>query len=147
MSPKSLTTSSGTIVQITIKMFQDLFIRTDVFLLFIKFLTFLTSLIMTVCKNKKKAMVTFAIATILLVLFIEKYWSKHKISSLINNFPENFSKLLINNPHISPHQQRPKNLQQHQQIHKQITLNHQHASLFKTIHIHLKKDTHDCPNH
>ena len=55
--------------------------------------------------------------------------------------------MLINNPHISPHQQRPKNLKQHQQIVKQKTPNHQRSSLFKTILTHLKKDTHDCPNH
>ena len=39
--------------------------------------------------------------------------------------------MLISNPHISPHQQRPKKLHQDHQIHKQITLNHQHASLFQ----------------
>ena len=66
------------------------------------------------------------------ILFIEDYYSKRQIAN--------------QQPHISPHQQRPENLQQHQQIHKQIILNHQHASLFKTIHIHLKKDTQDCPN-
>ena len=122
-----------------------LFSRTDVFLLFIIFLTFLTSLLMTICKRIKKAIVTFALATILLILFIEEYYSKHNFSSLI--ILKKIAKLLINNPHISPHQQRPKSLQQHQKTFKQITLNHQHTSLFKTIHIHLKDDTHDCPNH
>ena len=36
--------------------------------------------------------------------------------------------MLINNPHTSPHQQHRKNLQQHQQIVKQITPNHHQAS-------------------
>ena len=60
---------------------------------------------------------------------------------------ENFPKLLINNPHTIPRQKHPKNLQQHQQILKQITPNHQYASLFKTIRTLLKEDTHDCLNH
>ena len=55
--------------------------------------------------------------------------------------------MLINRPHMNPHQQRPKILQQHQQIFKQITRNHPHEFLVKTIHIHLKKDTHDYPSH
>ena len=55
--------------------------RTDVFLLFIKFLRFLKSLIMTVCKCIKKVIVTFALATIVLILFIEEFYGKHKISS------------------------------------------------------------------
>ena len=48
---------------------QHLLSRT-VFLLFIIFLTFLTSLIMTKCKCIKKAILTFALATVLLILFI-----------------------------------------------------------------------------
>ena len=44
------------------------------------FVTFVTSLIMTICKCIKKAIVTFAVATILLILFIEEYYNKHKSS-------------------------------------------------------------------
>ena len=40
--------------------------------------------------------------------FIEEYYNKHKNSSK-KIFFEIFSKLLINNPHTSPHQQHPKN--------------------------------------
>ena len=100
---------------------------------------------MTVCKCIKKSNVTFALTTILLTLFIEDYYSKHKISSQISEFFK--SKLLIKNTHIGPHQQRPNILQEQQQLFKQLTLNHQHESLFETIHTHLEKDTHDCPNH
>ena len=47
-------------ITITIKMFQHLFSKTDAFLLLIDFLTFLTSLIMTICKFvKKKASIFF----------------------------------------------------------------------------------------
>ena len=59
-------------------MFQHLFSRTDVFLPFITFFTFLTSLLMTVCKRLKKAIKPFALATIFLILFIEEFYSKHK---------------------------------------------------------------------
>ena len=128
-------------------MFQHLFSRTDVFLLFIILLTISTFVINTMCKCVKKAILTFALATVLLRLFIQEKYKKHKFYSYINSFSENFSKLLINNPHVSPHQLRPKNLQQHQQILKQVTPNHQHASLFKTTHTHLKKDRYDFPNH
>ena len=68
----------------------------------------------------KKAIISFALATILLVLFIEENYKDYKI----------FSNLLIINPHTSQHQQHPKNLQQRQQIVKQLIPNHQHASLF-----------------
>ena len=52
----------------------------------------------------------------------------------------NFSKLLINNQHNSPHQLRHlSNLQQHQHPVRQITPNHQHVFHFKKTHIYLKK--------
>ena len=46
---------------------------------------------MTIYKCIKKAIVTFALATILLILFIEEYYSKHKISSKKNS--KHFSKI------------------------------------------------------
>ena len=126
-------------------MFRNLFSRTDVFLLFVVFLTFLTSLIMTICNCIKKAIITFTLATILLFFFLKNNGINinfhHK-----NSILRNFSKLLINNPHTSPHQENPpKKTQQHPQVLK--IHNHLHAFLSKTIHIFLKKDTHDYLNH
>ena len=90
----------------------------------------------------KKTIITFEIATILLIIFIEEYYNQHKFSSLVITL-KNLSKLLINNPHNSPHRlQHPKNLQQHQHPVRQATLNHQHVFQFKKTHIHLKKDIH-----
>ena len=43
---------------------------------------------MTICKCIKKAIITFALTTIFLFLFIEEYWNKHKFST-----PRNFSKI------------------------------------------------------
>ena len=63
-----------------LKMIRTFFSRLDFFLLTIFFLTFLSSLIMTICKCVKKAIVTFALATTLLILFIEEYYNKHKPS-------------------------------------------------------------------
>ena len=37
----------------------------------------LSSLILTICKCIKKAIITFALATILLILFLEEYYNKH----------------------------------------------------------------------
>ena len=95
-------------------MFQDLFSRTDVFLLFTNFRTFLTSLIKTMCKCLKMAIITLSLATILLIFFVEEYYNKKNV--FIKIYFEIFPKLLINNPHTSPHRQHPKNLQQRQQI-------------------------------
>ena len=64
-----------------LNVFQQLFNRTDVFLLFIVFLTFSTSLIMTICKCIKKTILTFALATELLLLLTQEYYKKHKVSS------------------------------------------------------------------
>ena len=61
------------------KMIRTVFSRTDIFLLFVIFITFLSSLILTMCKCIKKAIITFALATILLILFIEEYYNKHNI--------------------------------------------------------------------
>ena len=54
-------------------MIRTIFSRTDIFLLFVIFITFLSSLILTICKCIKKAIITFALATILLILFLEEY--------------------------------------------------------------------------
>ena len=52
---------------------------------------------MTICKCIKKAVLTFALATVLLILFIQEYYKKHKISSLLNNFSK-FSKIANQQP-------------------------------------------------
>ena len=59
-------------------MIRTIFSRTDIFLLFVIFITFLSSLILTIYKCIKKAIITFALATILLILFLEEYYNKHK---------------------------------------------------------------------
>ena len=64
----------------TIELIRTIFRRADIFLLFVIFLTLLSSLIMTMCKCVKKAKVTFALAIILLILFIEEYYNKNKSS-------------------------------------------------------------------
>ena len=59
-------------------MIRTIFSRTDIFLFFVIFITFLSSLILTICKCIKKEIITFALATILLILFLEEYYNKHK---------------------------------------------------------------------
>ena len=61
-----------------IQMIRKIFSRTDIFLLFVIFITFLSSLILTMCKCIKKAIITFALATILLIFFLEEYYNEHK---------------------------------------------------------------------
>ena len=87
----------------------------------------------------KKGYKIFALATILLVFFIKKYFNQHKISSLIKIL-KNFSKLLVNQQPTqqSPPTRHPRNLQQHQHPVRQITLNHQHVFHFNKTHIHLR---------
>ena len=58
----------------------------------------------------KKAIITFLLATILLIIFIEEYYNQHKFSSLVK-YLKNFSKLLISNPHNSPRRIRHPNIQ------------------------------------
>ena len=67
--------------QKTQTMFRNLFSRTDVFLFFVNFLTFFIITHLTKCKCIKKAIITFSLAIILLFLFTEEYWNKHKFSS------------------------------------------------------------------
>ena len=59
-------------------MIRTIFSRTDIFLLFVILITFLSSLILTKCICIKKAIITFALAIILLILFLEEYYNKHK---------------------------------------------------------------------
>ena len=51
---------------------------------------------MTKSKCIKKAKITFALATILLIMFIEDYYDQQKLSSQAKNL-KIFSKLLVNN--------------------------------------------------
>ena len=59
-------------------MIRTIYSRTNIFLQFVIFITFISSLILTICKCIKKAIITFAFATILLILFLEEYYNKHK---------------------------------------------------------------------
>ena len=63
-------------------MLQTIFSRTDIFLLFVICITFLSSLILTICNCIKNAVITFALATILSILFLEEYYNKHKFFHL-----------------------------------------------------------------
>ena len=95
-------------------------------------------------KCVKKAIVTFALATILLILFIEEYYNKHKSSHQKKSI-ERFQKLLTNNHKISLHRRHPKKIQQYPQLPKDPK--HPHEFLFKIIHTLSKNDTLAHPNH
>ena len=125
-------------------MIRTIFSRTDIFLLFVIFITFLSSLILTICKCIKKAIITFALATILLILFLEEYYNKHKFSTKRIN-KKSHQKLLTNNHSVSLHRHHPKITQHHLQIPK--TPKHPHEFLFKITHIPLKNDTLAYLNH
>ena len=125
-------------------MIQTIFSRTDIFLLFVIFIIFLSYLILTMCKCVKKAIVTFALATIFLILFIEEYYNKHKSSHWKISIGH-FQKLLTNNHKIILHRHHPKKAQQYPQLPK--TPKHPHEFLFKIIHTLLKNDTLAYPNH
>ena len=121
-------------------MIRTIFSRTDIFLLFVNFITFLSSLILTICKSIKKAVITFALATILLILFLEEYYNKHKFFHI-----KNPQKLLTNNHTVSLHRHHPKKTQHHLQLPK--TPKHLHEFLSKITHIPLKNDTLAYLNH
>ena len=125
-------------------MIRTIFSRTDIFLLFVIFITFLSSLILTICKCIKKAIITFALATILLILFLEEYYNKHKLFHYKNR-PKSYQKLLPNSHKVSFHRHHPKITQQHLQLPK--ILQHLHEFLFKITHIPLKNDTLAYQNH
>ena len=125
-------------------MIRTIFSRTDIFLLFVFFIIFLTSLILTLCKCIKKAVITFALATILLILFLEEYYNKHKIfTKRIQS--KNSQKLLTNNHTVSLHRQHPKKTRHHLQLPK--TPKHLHEFLSRITHIPLKNDTLAYLNH
>ena len=125
-------------------MIRTIFSKTDIFLLFVIFITFLSSLILTICKCIKKAIITFALATILLILFLEEYHNKHKLFHKKNR-RKNYQKLLINSHKVSLHRHPPKITQQNLQLPK--ILKHLHEFSFKITHILLKNDTHAYLNH
>ena len=68
----------------------------------------LISLNLTISKCIKKAITIFALATKLLVIFIEDYYNQLNFSSMVK-FLKNFSKLLTNNQHSSPHRPTIRN--------------------------------------
>ena len=125
-------------------MIRTTFSRTDIFLLFVIFITFLLSLILTICKCIKKAVITFALATILLILFLEEYYNKHKFFHEKKSI-KNPQKLLTNNHTVSLHRHHPKKTRHHLQLPK--TPKHLHEFLSKITHIPLKNDTLAYLNH
>ena len=96
------------------------------------------------CKCVKKAIVTFALATISLILFIEEYYNK-QIFPLEKDQSDTFPKLLTNHHKISLHRHLSKKTQSYPQQPK--TPKHLHEFLFKITHIPLKKDTLAYLNH
>ena len=99
---------------------------------------------MTIGKCIKKAIVTFALTTILLKLFLKNIIININFLYKKLKYSNTFSKLLINHQQKRPHQQLPKKVQSHLQLPK--TPNHQLAFFFKITHTRLKNDTHDYLN-
>ena len=126
-------------------MIRTIFSRTDIFFLIVIFITFLSSLILTICKCIKKAIITFALATILLILFLKECYNKHKFFHQKRNQSKNPQKLLTNNHTVSLHRQHPKKTRHHLQLPK--TPKHLHEFLSKITHILLKNDTLAYLNH
>ena len=93
------------------------------------------------CKCVKKAIVTFPLSAILLILFIEEYYNLPTKKYQSDTFP----KLLTNNHKISFHRHHPKKTQPYPQLPK--TPKHLHEFLFKITHTVLKNDTLAYPNH
>ena len=125
-------------------MIRKIFSRTDIFLLFVIFIAFLSSLILTICKCIKKAILTFALATILLILFWKNIIINTKFLTKVI-IQKNHQKLLPNSHKVSLHRHYPKITQHHLQLLK--ILKHLHEFLFKTIHTLLKNDTLVYQNH
>ena len=96
------------------------------------------------CKCIKKAIITFALATILLILFLEEYYNKHKFFTRKNQ-SKYLQKLLTNNHTVSLHRHHPKKTRQYLQLPK--TPNYPHEFLSKITHTLLKNDTLAYPNH
>ena len=90
------------------------------------------------CKCIKKAIFTFALATLLLILFLEEYYNKPKFFSLEKNQSEYFQKLLTNNHTISLHRHRPKKTRQYLQLPE--TPKYPHEFLSKITHTLLKNE-------
>ena len=124
-------------------MIRTIFSRTDISLLFVIFITFLSSLIFTICKCIKKAIITFALATILLILFLEEYLIN--INFFTKRIDQKAIKKLPNSHKVSLHRNHPKITQQHLQLPK--FLKHLHEFPFKITHILLKNDMHAYLNH
>ena len=70
-------------ISTTIYMLRQLFNKKDIFLLLVIFFTFLISLILTLCKCIRMAKIIFALATIVVIIFLEEYYNQHKISSSV----------------------------------------------------------------
>ena len=58
-------------------MLRQLINKKDIFLLLVIFFTFLISLTLTIRKCIKKAIITFALATLILIIFIEEEYNQH----------------------------------------------------------------------
>ena len=105
--PKSLTIFTGTITQSLFKRYEQFLLEQIFFLLFVIFIFFLSSLILTMCKCLKKAIIRFALATIFLILSL-KNTTINIIFSSRKNQSKYFQKLLTNNHRISLHRHHPK---------------------------------------
>ena len=95
-------------------------------------------------KCVKKEIVTFALATILLILFLEEYYNNINFFTKRNQ-SKNPQKLLTNNHTVSLHRQHPKKTRHHLQLPK--TPKHLHEFLSRITHIPLKNDTLAYLNH
>ena len=96
------------------------------------------------CKCIKKAIITFALATILLLLSLKNTTINTNFSTRKNQ-SEYFQKLLTNNHRFSLHRHHPKKTRQYLQLPK--TPKPPHEFLSKITHILLKNDTPAYLNH
>ena len=120
--------------------------KKDIFLPLVIFITFLVSLILTICESIKKVIITLALATYFPIVFIEEYYKQHRFNGEKNIY-QKISKIVINNPLNIPHQPlHPMTPQQPQHLVKQVNPNPLHAFHFRKIPKHFKKDTHCYPN-
>ena len=125
-------------------MIRTIFSRTDIFLLFVIFITFLSSLILTICNCIKKAIIPFALATILLILFLEEYYNKHKFFHSKKSIKKP-SKIANQQSHSESSPTSSQETRQYLQLPK--TPKHLHEFLSKITHTLLKNDTLAYLNH
>ena len=114
-------------------MIRTIFKRTDIFLLFIIFLTFLSSLIMTMCKSIKKGNSNLRISHDSFNSIHRRILYQTLILSLSSQiYTTTFPKLLTKHHQISLHRQLPRKTQQFLQLPR--TPKHPHEFHFKITH-------------